>query len=197
MSLEDWKLAYRKLDPDTRRELARWIVEQELGGTASLPQRPARPPQPAWLRHSKLILIIAGLTTIIGGLVWTGMRHIQEKEAAQARMTQAERAAEEARRPRSPRNLNALRQRLGQEVTVTGVPELAEVGMLYFARDKKSGLRLNLMPTGLVLIQSTELEAIVREGKEITATGVVEELPGGQLEMKIHGLGQLRRRDQP
>jgi hypothetical protein len=69
--------------------------------------------------------------------------------------------------------------------------------MLYFARDKRAALRLNLMPTGVVLMQSRELEALVSARTEVIATGIVSETPDGGLEMKIHSLGQLRYRGDP
>jgi hypothetical protein len=196
MTLDDWKSAYLRLDSASRRELARWIIEIELGGQSGLPPAapPSRPPLSSWLKPAATALLVACLA---GTATWAGVRWHQEREAAQARQTEAERAAAEAKRPRSPFNLEVLRSQLGREVTVTGVPIASEVGMLYFARDKRAALRLNLMPTGVVLMQSRELEALVSARTEVTATGIVSETPDGGLEMKIHSLGQLRYRGGP
>jgi hypothetical protein len=196
MALDDWKSAYLQLDPASRRELARWIVETELGGQSGLPPAapPSRPPLPSWLKPAALALLVAVLA---GTAAWAGLHWHQEREAALARQSEAERAAAEAKRPRSPANLEVLRSHLGREATITGVPVAAEVGMLYFARDKRAALRLNLMPAGVVLMQSAQLEALVAARTELTATGIVSETPDGGLEMKIHGLGQLRYRGAP
>lgn len=189
MALEDWKSAYLKLDPVTRRELARWIVEMELGGPPSTATPPRRPSAPAWLKPVALALLVALLA---GGAAWAGIRWKQDRDAAQARLSEAERFAAEARRPRSPSNLEFLRGQVGQEVTITGIPVAAEVGMLYFAKDKSAALRLNLMPTGVVLLQSAELEKLVTQRTELTATGKISTTPDGALEMKINSLRQLR-----
>lgn len=191
MALDEWKEAYRRLDPASRKELARWIVEQELGVSGGASAAAPRPGVPGWLKVAGAAL---GVAMLAGGLTWAGVSWVQEQKAAEARMSEAERLAAEAQRPRSPRNLEALRQQLGREVTVVGVPVLAEVGMLYFAQDKTSALRLNLMPAGVVLMQSGELEALVAAGTELTVTGVVTEAAGGQLEIKITGLGQMKMR---
>lgn len=189
MALEDWKSAYLKLDPVTRRELARWIIEMELGGPPSTATPPRRPSAPAWLKPVALALLVALLA---GGAAWAGIRWKQDRDAAQARLSEAERFAAEARRPRSPSNLEFLRGQVGQEVTITGIPVAAEVGMLYFAKDKSAALRLNLMPTGVVLLQSAELEKLVTQRTELTATGKISITPDGALEMKINSLRQLR-----
>jgi len=189
MALEDWKSAYLQLDPASRRELARWIVETELGGQVGAPGPARRTAPPAWLKPVAAGLMVALLAGAAG---WAGLRWRQERDAAQARLSEAERTAAEARRPRSPANLEFLRGQVGREVTITGVPVAAEVGLLYFAKDKRTALRLNLMPTGVVLLQSAELEDLVTRRTELTATGTVSTTPDGALEMKISSLGQLR-----
>lgn len=188
MSLEEWKKTYDRLGPGERRELARWVVERELGpgGVGPLPGRRVGFPPAA--------VLVLGVF-FLGGLgLWQGMAWKERREEVRASMTAAEREREEASKPRSPKNLTFLRERVGQEVTVTGVPEASEVGFLYFSRDREKGLRLNLMPSGVVLIQSGELEALVRHKTEISVQGMLEQTGDGWLEIKVNHAGQLRRR---
>lgn len=188
MSLEDWKKAYRELDPGMRKEFARWILDQELGsapGTAPAPRAGSVFPV-----RGVVLLALSGLVAFAG---WRGVVWKQGRDAERARMTAVEREAEEAKRPRSPKNMEFLKQNVGREVTVTGVPEQAEVGFLYFGAVKKNALRLNLMPGGVVLMQSGELEDLVAKKTGITVTGVLESTEEGFLEIKITSLGQMKR----
>ncbi|MFQ3671920.1 MAG: hypothetical protein SNJ84_10750, partial [Verrucomicrobiia bacterium] len=95
----------------------------------------------------------------------------------------------------SPTNLDFLRQNLGREVTVTGIPQAYEVGFLFFSKDPRRSLRLNLVPTGAVVLQSTELAELVANQVEVTVTGTVEQAEDGALEIKVRSVGQLQRRD--
>lgn len=188
MPLEDWKKAYLELDPGMRKEFARWILDQELGGAPGAVPAPRGgsvfPVRPV------VLLAVLGLLAFAG---WRGVVWKKTRDAERARMTAVEREAEEARRPRSPKNMEFLKQNVGREVTVTGVPEQAEVGFLYFGSVKKNALRLNLMPGGVVLMQSGELEDLVAKKTGITVTGVLERTDDGYLEIKISSLGQMRR----
>ncbi len=193
MSLEDWKTAYSQLDPASRKEFARWIVEQEMGSgggraTAMVPP----PPTSKFVFPTRLVVILGGVV-VLGLGIWQVTEAKQRKDAERARMTAAERNAAEASKPRSPRNLEYLRSQVGNQITVTGVPEQAEVGFLYFSKDKKSALRLNLMPSGVVLMQSGELEELVEKKTEITISGLLELTETGAFEIKVHSVGQLRR----
>jgi hypothetical protein len=195
MSLEDWKAAYRQLDPAQRKALAKWIVDQELGTTGVLPQ--ADPPAIRPFRVPAGVVRAAGMVALLSLLAfvgWQGWAWKQRQEEEAARKTVAEREASEARKPRSPKNVEFLRQHVGREVTVTGIPEASEVGYLFFSKDKRGALRLNLMPAGVVLMQSGELEALVKNKVEITVTGVVEQRGDGALEIRVGGLGQLKRK---
>jgi hypothetical protein len=194
MSLEDWKSAYSQLDPASRKELARWIVEQEMGSGGGMAAGMV-PPPPArqFVFPTRLVVILGGLA-VLGLGIWQLTEAKQRKDAERARMTAAERNAAEASKPRSPRNLEYLRSQVGNPVTVTGVPELAEVGFLYFSKDKKSALRLNLMPSGVVLMQSGELEDLVEKKTELTISGLLEKTETGALEIKVYSVGQLRQR---
>jgi hypothetical protein len=193
MSLEDWKSAYSQLDPASRKELARWILEQEMGsGGGMAAGRVPPPPTSKFVFPTRLVVILGGLV-VLGLGIWQVTEAKQRKDAERARMTAAERNAAEASKPRSPRNLEYLRSQVGSQLTVTGIPELAEVGFLYFSKDKKSALRLNLMPSGVVLMQSGELEDLVEKKTELTISGLLEKTETGALEIKVHSVGQLRR----
>lgn len=189
MSLEVWKKAYRELDPSARKEFARWILDQELGAAPGAVEGPR-----GGLVFPVRAVAVLAVLGLLGFAGWRGVVWKKARDAERARMTAVEREAEEAKRPRSPKNLEYLRQQVGREVTVTGVPEQSEVGFLYFSRDPRRALRLNLMPGGVVLMQSAELEDLVRKKTEITVTGVVETAGEGALEIRVTSLGQLRRR---
>lgn len=195
MSLESWKRSYLKLSPSDRKSLAKWIVEQELDGVS--------PPSVAGKRGLKIpqgvrfafASFVGVLLLLLGGwFVWT--EH-QTAQAEAARKTQAEFEAAEARRSRSPTNLEFLRQNLGREITVSGVPQAYDVGFLFFSKDPKRSLRLNLVPAGVVVLQSSELSELVANKVELTVTGIVEEAQDGALEIKVHSAGQLKRRQAP
>lgn len=195
MSLESWKSAYLQLSPADRKALAKWIVEQELGSATAGPVPVSG--GASWKlpgAAAKALLGFAGATVILGG-AWFGWSVYQSAKEEEARKTQAEREAEEARRPRSPTNLDFLRQNVGREVTVTGVPQAYEVGFLFFHKDPRRALRLNLISGGVVLLQSTELAELVQNQVEVTVTGVVEATEEGFLEIKVQSVGQLQRRD--
>ncbi|MDX6765384.1 MAG: hypothetical protein SFU85_01190 [Candidatus Methylacidiphilales bacterium] len=195
MSLEQWKTAYRQLEPSERKEFARWVLEQEMaGGVPVVDTYRVAAPAPAKSRgpigRVVGVVLLAGLVAVA---IWQGWAWNQRQAEARARMTASQREAEEAKKPRSPKNMEFLRGQLGREITVTGVPEWAEVGQLYFSRDRREGLRLNLMPGGVVLLQSAELEELVRNKVGVTVTGVVEKAADGVLEIRVESLGQLRR----
>lgn len=186
--MEDWKKAYLELEPGMRKEFARWILDQELGGApGAVPVRQGGAVFPV---RTVVLLAVLGLLAFAG---WRGVVWKKTRDTERARMTAVEREAEEAKRPRSPKNMEFLKQNVGREVTVTGVPEQAEVGFLYFGSVKKNALRLNLMPGGVVLMQSGELEDLVAKKTGITVTGVVERTDEGYLEIKITSLGQMKR----
>ncbi len=192
MSLESWKQSYKKLPPADRKALAKWIVDQELGGAVSSPT-PAAPRLKLPTGLGKTLGIFGALLAIaVGG--WFAWDHHQAGQAEAARKTQAESEAEEARRPRSPTNLEFLRKNIGREVTVTGVPQSYEVGFLFFSSDPRRSLRLNLLPAGVVVLQSTELAELVENKVEVTVTGLVEQAADGALEIKVHSVGQLQQR---
>lgn len=198
MALDEWKKAYQDLDPSTRRAFARWVLEQEMGNPGVLPSGDPpslRPRTPAAL-PLKPLLLVAGLGLLaLGG--WKGWEWKQRTDEARARRTVAEREAEEARKPHSPLNLDALSRQLGKEVTVTGIPEASEIGALYFSRDRRKSLRINFFHNGVVLLQSRELEDWVRNRTELTLTGVVSQGGDGRLEMRISSLAQIRTRPVP
>ncbi|MFQ3671902.1 MAG: hypothetical protein SNJ84_10650, partial [Verrucomicrobiia bacterium] len=151
MSLESWKASYLKLPPADRKALAKWIVEQELGTPASKSAPSSRGPSGIPQPIQKALLGFGGAAILLLG-AWFGWSHYQTAQEEAARKTLAEREAEEARRPRSPTNLDFLRQNLGREVTVTGIPQAYEVGFLFFSKDPRRSLRLNLVPTGAVVL---------------------------------------------
>jgi len=189
MSLEDWKKAYRELDPVTRKEFARWILDEELGSGPG----PVPAPRSGFVIPVRTVAVL-GVLALLGFAGWRGMVWKTVKDAERARMTAVEREAEESKRPRSPKNVEFLRQQVGREVTVTGIPEQSEVGFLYFSKDRGRALRLNLMPGGVVLMQSAELEELVRKKTELTVTGILEKAEDGALEIKVLSPGQMRRR---
>ncbi len=216
MSLEDWKSAYMQLPEPERRDFARWVLAQELGGTSAERTAEIIPPavqaavratipggakaaapksdwttvfDTAWFKPVAACLISLLLLGGIGWQVWSWKQNQAETRAAE---TDAERMAREAATPRSPLNLEFLRANIGNEITVRGRPLDSDVGYLYFHRDRKQALRLNLFAGNVVLIQSTELEEMVKSGQEIAATGVIELTEDGWLEMRIIRANQLR-----
>ncbi|GAB4241124.1 MAG: hypothetical protein OHK005_03830 [Candidatus Methylacidiphilales bacterium] len=195
MSLESWKQAYLKLSPADRKSLAKWIVEQELDGVSpalDVGKRGLKIPQAVGIALGSLIVVF--LLLIGGWFAWT--QH-QNAQAEAARKTQAEIEAAEARRPRSPTNLDFLRQNLGREITVSGVPQAYDVGFLFFSTDPNRSLRLNLVPAGVVVLQSSELSELVANKVELTVTGIVEQAQDGALEIKVYSAGQLKQRKSP
>jgi hypothetical protein len=177
MTPEEILAAYSRLTPSEKLGVARWIHDQH----PQLSPAPARPRFP-WRLVFALLLVP---TLLISAGIY-GFRIHRERQDALARETAAQAAAREAQVPRSPKNLEFLRQHLGREVTIEAVPEAFDVGYLFFHRDRSRGLRLNFFAGQTVTVQSTQLEEWVRSGTKLRVTGTIEENPGDQaLEIRI------------
>lgn len=197
MDKQRLKEAYQRLPASDRQEIAHWILDQELGkapGTA--PREGAWPGTTGKRKTAFPQRLLAGalLLVLLAGAGWSAYRWQQQQARLRAAETAAEREARERAEPRSPKNLAFLKASVGKEITVRGVPEDCEVGYLYFSREHASALRLNFFANGVVLMQSGELEELVRQKQEIQMTGVVVRSPQDQaLEIQVGNLNRLKK----
>lgn len=202
------------LPPKARREVAVWIVQREFGeaedtddssSSVQAALEKGRASGEVSTAHSgqgspglKILATILVLLLIGAGyLLWKK----QESAPAPASASQEEilrekfereEAAKEAARPRSPTNLDYLNERVGQEVTLRGIPKKAEVGFLYFDPDPAMGVRINLISGGVVVFQSTDLEKWVETEQELEVRGTLQRNEEGLLEIPIDRQIQIK-----
>lgn len=173
--------------------MAHWILARELSGRAGASLQPLDE-QMRQGRRRKVLTILALLVLAALGILaaFSVMGWKKEKEAFSKKQQEEEKAAVERMRPSSPTNLVFLEQNLGREVVVSGVPRDSDVGYLYFSKDRKAALRVNLFVNGVVLIQSGELEDLVKSGKSVEASGVVVKSADGFYEIRLGSANRLK-----
>jgi len=177
MSLDDWKASLAQLNPDQRRELIQFM--QAMDSSTSSPPPSAAPtasnPQAGskWTTPVIVIITLVIVAAVIGWGIgtWNKQQRIQERALDIKEKAIAE--EQEARRPRSPTNMEFLRSNLGRDVTIRGVPQGFEVGMLFFHRNPDQGLRVEIFEPHVVLYQSTQLEEWVKNGTELEVFGTL------------------------
>jgi hypothetical protein len=197
MDKQRFKDAYQRLPASDRQEIAHWILDQELGKPPGMPPwEGVRPGVKEQNRAAFPARILAGafILILLAGAGWSVCRWRQDQARLRAAETAAEREARERAEPRSPKNLAFLKDSVGKEITIRGIPEDCEVGYLFFSREHASALRLNFFADGVVLMQSGELEELVRQKQEIQMTGVVARSPQDQaLEIQVGSLSRLKK----
>ncbi len=171
MNLDQFKSAYYNLPPHQREEFLTWANSQDIqasggnsggnGGGFSL--NAATP---------AILALAAFITLSLVG--YAGFTWYQKQQETIAQESARDRDERERKEPRNPKNLEFIKQNVGKELTVTGVPEDFEVGYLYFSKNRGSALRLKCMDGRIVSIQSTELEKLVLDKKPIRVTGTIQ-----------------------
>ncbi len=182
MSLNDWKASLSQLSPEQRQELIEFLQALNIASGHSSPGAPPTTTHerkkeggtsPKWQMP---VIIISIILLLAAGIGWAFGTWNKAQEAREKSLNQEEQARQEeaeARRPRSPTNMEFLRSQIGKDVTVRGVPKAFEVGMLFFHQDKDKGLRVEIFEPHIVLYQSTQLEAWVRDGTELEIFGTL------------------------
>lgn len=203
------------LPPKARREVAVWIVQREFGeatemddssnsvqaaleksyssGSVSTSQSSQGSPGLKILAVLLVVLLIGA-----GYFLWKKQQEAPAPQTASEEQQLREKiakeeAAKEASRPRSPTNLEYLNERVGQEVTLRGIPKKAEVGFLSFHEDPTKGVRVNLISGGVVVFQSTDLEQWVESEQELEIKGTLKRNPeNGFLEIPVDRQVQIK-----
>jgi len=202
------------LPPKARREVAVWIVQREFG-EATEHEDPSQSIQAALAKGQAsggvstaqseqnslglkalsvalvLLLLVAGFFLYKKHQEGPATQTASEEQALREKILKEE-AAKEAARPRSPTNLDYLNERVGQEVTLRGIPKKAEVGFLYFHPDPAMGVRVNLISGGVVVFQSTDLEQWVSEEQQLEVRGVLKRNDEGLLEISVDRQVQIK-----
>jgi hypothetical protein len=203
MSLEDWKASLSQLGPEQRNELIEFLQALNHVSGHSPPVQgsgtprgtgvPSSESSSKWQGPVVIILIIVILAAGVGWAVGTWKKEQKIKERALAIKEQAIEEEAEARRPRSPTNMDFLRSQIGKEITIRGVPQASEVGMLFFHRDRDKGLQVEIFEPHVVLYQSTQLEEWVANQTELEVFGILETDPqtGGPM-IDIKRQNQIR-----
>lgn len=183
MSLNDWKASLSQLSPEQRQELIEFLQALNIASGHSSPASPAasHPSMPGNRGHAAPrwqmpVIIICIVLLLAGGIGWavgTWKKQQALKENTLNREQQLQLEEAEARRPRSPTNMKFLRSQIGREVTVRGIPQAYEVGMLFFHKNKDQGLRVEIFEPHIVLYQSTQLEEWVKNGTELEIFGTL------------------------
>jgi hypothetical protein len=191
---EEIKKAYLKLSDEERREVAHWVLARELSGRAGSSFKPSLTEQPkqcfSLLKKAACVVLFVGL--VLGGL-GAGLHYWETQKKASERKSLAEKAAEEAKRPHSPTNLEFLTSQVGNEITIRGIPRDSEIGYLYFSKEWKQGMRLNFFSGGVVLIQSGDLQELVRDEQELEISGLLEKTDEGFYEIKVGSVNRLKK----
>lgn len=196
MDVEQIKKAYLNLTAEERRELAHWVLARELSGRAGASLKPQDSPLPStqWASFRSLkFLLIPVVLILIALSIYKGAQWKLKQNSMSAKQREAELAQAEALRPQSPSNLAFLEKNVGKEIIIRGIPQSFDVGFLYFNSNRKKALRLNLLVNGVVLLQSSELEDIVKNRQEIEATGVIEKSSTGFYEMRVRQANMLKQ----
>lgn len=191
---EELKKAYLKLPPQERREVAHWILARELSGRAGASLQPTGTASRSRF-PLKTILGTLAVLLLLACLSMAGIRWIKTQEKQRQAQTKAELAAAEARRPNSPSNLAFLERNVGNEITIRGVPQDSEIGYLYFSKSRKKALRLNLFVGGVVLLQSGDLEELVRTKQELEVQGLLEKTSDGYFQISVPAQNRLKKLD--
>lgn len=195
VDVEQIKKAYLNLTAEERREVAHWVLARELSGRAGASLKPQETPPPTtkWVSFQTLkFLLIPVILILIALAVYTGVQWQLKQNSLSSKQRANELAQAEALRPQSPSNLEFLKQNVGKEIIIRGVPQSFDVGFLYFSSDRKKALRLNLLVNGIVLLQSAELEDIVKTKREVEATGIILKNSEGYFEMSILQANRLK-----
>jgi len=214
------KEGYISLPPKARREVALWMIQREFSEKpVSDDEDPAGAVQAALRRGSVsggvstrpspsgnfalkiLAVVLVGCLAVAIFVIWEQNQKtaggageparpvtITAKEQEQVAALEAR----EASRPRSPTNLDYLEDRIGLEVTLRGIPKRSEVGYLYFHEDPEKGVRVKLISGGVVVYQSTDLEAWVEKEQELEVRGTLVRNEDGLLEIPVDRQVQVK-----
>ncbi len=192
---EQLKQAYLKLTPQERRDVAHWILARELSGRAGASLQPtiAEKVQSSPGFPFKTVLTTVAVLVLFATLTFLGFQWMNQQEKLRKAQNKAELAAAESRRPNSPSNLEFLERNVGNEITIRGIPQDSEIGYLYFSKSRKKALRLNLFVGGVVLLQSGDLEKMIRNKHELEVQGILEKTTDGYYQISIAAQNRLKK----
>jgi len=176
MALDEWKASLAQLSQAERKELRDFLNAMEgiQSGTAPAQPQPSGQSGTPWLKPVAVISFFLIVAAAVGWGIGEWKRQVNIQERALVIQERSRQEAEEANRPRSPTNLEYLQSRIGKEVTVRGIPRKSEVGLLYFASEPSHGLIVEVFEPHVVLYQSSQLDAWVKNQTELEINGILQ-----------------------